>query len=61
MTPASRRIAHGVAVLLRTSSIGTLGYWSSGFGPIDARYMVVITVFGVAFGELHELGPGKRR
>lgn len=60
MNSATRRIALGATVLALVSAIGTVGYWLSGFSLIDALYMVVITVFGVGFGEVHELAPGMR-
>lgn len=60
MKPATRRIVRGATVLALASGIGTIGYWLSGYSFIDALYMVVITVFGVGFSEVHELDPGMR-
>jgi voltage-gated potassium channel len=60
MNSATRRIVHGLTVLAVSSAIGTVGYFWSGYGWIDAIYMVTITVFGVGFGEVHELDAGMR-
>ncbi len=60
MNPAVRRIVRGASVLLGVSVVGATGYWLSGFSAVDAIYMVVITVFGVGFGEVQELDPGMR-
>ncbi len=48
-----RKIYLGIAVLLLVILGSTLGYESVGWPFIDALYMVVITVFGVGFGEVH--------
>jgi voltage-gated potassium channel len=60
MKSASRRIVRGVAILVVTMVIGIIGYLWDDFSLVDAIYMVVITVFGVGFGEVHELDAGMR-
>jgi voltage-gated potassium channel len=45
----------GALFLLATSVVGTLGYMISGWGFLDALYMVIITIFGVGYGEVRHL------
>jgi voltage-gated potassium channel len=60
MNSAVQRIVRGLAVLALSALIGVSGYRWYGYSWIDAIYMVVITVFGVGFGEVHELDPSMR-
>jgi voltage-gated potassium channel len=50
-----RRILTGVIFFLITVLAATVGYILAGWSPLDAMYMVVITVFGVGFGEVHPI------
>ncbi|MBE9011967.1 NAD-binding protein [Pseudanabaenaceae cyanobacterium LEGE 13415] len=52
MQQSLRRILIGVVFFLITVFLATLGYIVAGWAPLDAFYMVVITVFGVGFGEV---------
>lgn len=47
----------GLAVVML---VGTVGYSSFGFSPLDALYQTVTTVFTVGFQEVHPLSPGGR-
>lgn len=50
-----RRILTGVIFFLITVFAATGGYILAGWSPLDAIYMVVITVFGVGFGEVQPI------
>ncbi|GAP97162.1 potassium channel family protein [Leptolyngbya sp. NIES-2104] len=50
-----RRILTGVVFFLITVFLATLGYIVAGWSPLEAFYMVVITVFGVGFGEVRPI------
>jgi voltage-gated potassium channel len=50
-----RRIVYGLAALALVLSYGVVGYMAQGWTAGDALYMVVITVSGVGFTEVHDL------
>jgi len=50
-----RKIYFGVLLLVLIVFGSTLGYRIAGWPWVDALYMVVITVFGVGFGEVHPI------
>ena len=52
MQGSLRRILTGVVFFILTVLLATIGYMVAGWSPLDAFYMVVITVFGVGFGEV---------
>lgn len=57
-TPSSsfRRIALGVTFFVITCGIAVTGYaMTPGWNVLDAIYMVVITIFGVGYGEVQPL------
>jgi voltage-gated potassium channel len=60
MRSSTRRILSGVAFLAFTVMVSVSGYLLSGWSLLDALYMVVITVFGVGYGETRELSDGLR-
>ena len=60
MTGSARRIAAGGLVLAATAAVAVVGYVAAGWEWIDALYMVVITIFGVGYGEVQSMGPGLR-
>ncbi len=55
MQTAMQRIITGTLLLALTSVISVSVYWAAGWGFIDAVYMVVITIFGVGYGEVRPL------
>ena len=52
LSPAVRRVAWGAAFFGLTCAVGTAGYVAAGWSVIDAFYMVIITIFGVGYGEV---------
>lgn len=54
MTPTPvRRVLVGLGVFLLVCVIASVGYIREGWSVSDAIYMVVITIFGVGYGEVH--------
>lgn len=50
-----RRIITGLILVALTCVIAVGVYWSAGWDLLDAIYMVVITIFGVGYGEVRPL------
>ena len=59
MTRPIRRLVAGAAFFLATFVVGFTGYRSAGWSAMDALYMVVITVFGVGYGEVQPVATGE--
>jgi len=59
-SPASlARIRRGLLLLAAIVGVAMAGYMIAGWSFLDAAYMVVITVFGVGYGEVHPVDhPG---
>ena len=55
MNSSVRRIVVGAAFFGFTCVVAVIGYMMAGWQLLDAVYMVVITVFGVGFGEVKPL------
>lgn len=52
---AFQRIATGTVFFVLTIAIATIGYIWFGWTPLEAIYMVTITIFGVGYGEVRPL------
>lgn len=50
-----RRIITGTVFFLLTVVAAVIGYMVAGWNFLDAIYMVVITIFGVGYGEVQPL------
>jgi voltage-gated potassium channel len=57
MNSSLKRIRVGVVCFALIFTIAVAGYMAAGWSLIDAIYMVVITVFGVGFGEIGPMSP----
>lgn len=55
MHDSFRRILVGSAFFVATITLAVLGYMLMGWDALDAIYMVVITIFGVGYGEVQPL------
>ena len=55
MTGPFRRIITGVVFFLLVCVVATIGYLLAGWEFNDAVYMVVITIFGVGYGEVQPI------
>ena len=55
MQTSFQRIVTGITTFLVTVIIAVTGYVSAGWTLLDAIYMVVITIFGVGYGEVQPL------
>jgi hypothetical protein len=52
MQGSIRKIVGGSVFFLITCGIAVVAYIASGWSLLDAIYMVIITVFGVGYGEI---------
>ena len=55
MTRPARTIVTGAGFVLASCGLAACGYRAAGWGWVDSVYMVVITVFGVGYGEVNDL------
>ncbi|MGP1385204.1 MAG: potassium channel family protein [Thainema sp.] len=55
MQASSRRIIIGAVFFVITLIVAMTGYMLAGWTPLDALYMVIITIFGVGYGEVKPL------
>lgn len=55
MQESVKRIITGVIFLIVSLVIAILGYMAFGWSPLDAIYMVIITIYGVGYGEVRPL------
>ncbi len=52
-----RRLVMGIVFFFSTVLVAVTGYLLAGWSLLDALYMVVITIFGVGYGEVRPLSP----
>ena len=55
MQTSIQRIITGMLLVALTCVISVTVYWCAGWDFLDALYMVVITIFGVGYGEVRPL------
>ena len=55
MQSSLKRIATGTLLLILTIIVAVAGYLFFGWTLLEAIYMVVITIFGVGYGEVNPL------
>ncbi|WP_072016408.1 potassium channel family protein [Neosynechococcus sphagnicola] len=61
MNRSLQRILIGTGFFLSTCIVAVMGYMVAGWPILDAIYMVVITIFGVGYGEVRPVtSPGLR-
>jgi voltage-gated potassium channel len=56
-----RRVAAGCAVFALTLVMAITGYIAFGWSLLDAVYMVVITIFGIGYGEVNPLDTPEKK
>jgi len=61
LTAALRHIVAGVGFFVATCLVGVAGYRLAGWPLVDAVYMVVITIFGVGYGEVRPVETSELR
>lgn len=61
MSRSLRPVVVAGVFFLATCGAGVVGYWIAGWDPLDAIYMVVITVFGVGYGEVRPVSTPELR
>lgn len=60
MQSSLKRMLLGVGFFTTTLIVATAGYMLAGWSLLDSLYQVVITVFGVGFGEIGAMTPSLR-
>jgi len=56
-----RRVLTGVVSFLGVCVVGVLGYRVAGWEVMDATYMVIISIFGVGYGEVQPVDTAELR
>ncbi len=57
MRQTTRHLSLGAAFLIISLVFGLVGYRFAGWGWLESIYMVIITIFGVGYGEVQETTP----
>lgn len=52
MESSSKKILIGASVFAITIVVAIFGYWIAGWSLLEAIYMVIITIYGVGYGEV---------
>ncbi|MCA9077533.1 MAG: NAD-binding protein [Planctomycetaceae bacterium] len=52
MQNSVRKVLIGTTIFVVTCVIAVFGYWMAGWSLIEAIYMVIITIYGVGYGEV---------
>lgn len=60
MRQSLKKILIGIACFFLILAIAVIGYLLAGWSLLDSIYMVVITVFGVGYGEIGPMSPPLR-
>ena len=60
MKSSARALIIGTLFLLATVVVGVIGYLLAGWSLIDSVFMVIITIFGVGYGEVRQESPELR-
>lgn len=61
MESSTKKILIGTSIFFTTMIIAILGYWSAGWSLLEAVYMVVITIYGIGYGEVRPLDDPRLR
>jgi voltage-gated potassium channel len=61
MQSSARTIIYGLTFFCLTWIVAIVGYWSAGWGLLDAVYMTTITIFGVGYGEVRPMTDPRLR
>jgi voltage-gated potassium channel len=56
-----RRVVTGLVFFAATCAAGVVGYRVAGWSAMDALYMVIITIFGVGYGEVQPVASVELR
>ncbi|MBT5018678.1 MAG: two pore domain potassium channel family protein, partial [Planctomicrobium sp.] len=61
MESSTKKILIGTSIFFTTMIIAVIGYWSAGWSLLEAVYMVVITIYGIGYGEVRPLDDPRLR
>lgn len=55
MQSSMRKVMTGAVIFATTSIVAVIGYWLAGWSLLEAIYMVIITIYGVGYGEVRPI------